>query len=502
MKKIQLLMAAAAMTFTVSTPALAAQINTPSNGLGAPSNGSNTQPGMGGYNSQTAPSVNTPYSGYNTQPSTPGNGYNNAPNNNFNAQQAAPGNNNNYNTQPAAPGSNYNTQQAAPYNSYNNNQQTVPGSNYNTQQTAPGSNYNTQQTAPGSNYNTQQTAPGSNYNTQQTAPYNNYNTQPAAPNNGSNTRQAAPNNGSNTRQAAPNNGYNTRQAAPGGNYNTRQAAPNNNYNAQPGGYNAPPTTPIIGNIQGVDSDAENADGGQGVSEPTPGGRTRPLLKTNPVQGKIDAYNVHSGDTLWIISKKYGIKLDAVIDANPDLEDPDLIYPGDEIAVPLDPKVNDNTDIGAAKSDLGDGTVQIRSNIIQGRYAGLNTQGIDNAKAQEILQLVNKERSKTGVAPLTLASDVSNVADIKAEEMSGRNYFDHTSPIYGSPFEMLRSFGILYKTSGENIGKGQKTASAVMAAWMSSPAHRANILNPKFAELGVGYANSGSATYWVQIFVSR
>jgi uncharacterized protein YkwD len=65
--------------------------------------------------------------------------------------------------------------------------------------------------------------------------------------------------------------------------------------------------------------------------------------------------------------------------------------------------------------------------------------------------------------------------------------------------MLKSFGISYKTAGENIAKGQKTPQAVVTAWMNSDSHRANILNKNFTKLGVGYAN-GSSPYWVQIFI--
>jgi uncharacterized YkwD family protein len=120
-------------------------------------------------------------------------------------------------------------------------------------------------------------------------------------------------------------------------------------------------------------------------------------------------------------------------------------------------------------------------------------------AQQVLDLVNAERSKNGLSPLTLDASVSKVAQLKAEDMKQNSYFSHTSPTYGSPFNMLKSFGISYKTAGENIAKGQKTPQAVVTAWMNSDSHRANILNKNFTKLGVGYAN-GSSPYWVQIFI--
>ena len=85
-------------------------------------------------------------------------------------------------------------------------------------------------------------------------------------------------------------------------------------------------------------------------------------------------------------------------------------------------------------------------------------------------------------------------------MRDKNYFDHTSPTYGSPFEMMRHFGINYSSAGENIAAGQKTAQEVMNSWMNSSGHRANILNKDYEQLGVGYVEGGSyGTYWVQMF---
>ncbi len=120
-------------------------------------------------------------------------------------------------------------------------------------------------------------------------------------------------------------------------------------------------------------------------------------------------------------------------------------------------------------------------------------------AQQVLNLVNAERAKYNLSPLTLSSNVNKVAQAKAEDMKNNNYFSHTSPTYGSPFDMLKQFGVSYKTAGENIAKGQKTPQAVVNAWMNSEGHRSNILNKNFTQLGVGYTG-GSSPYWVQIFI--
>ena len=91
--------------------------------------------------------------------------------------------------------------------------------------------------------------------------------------------------------------------------------------------------------------------------------------------------------------------------------------------------------------------------------------------QQVLDLVNAERTKRGISALTLDSNLSSVATKKSQDMVNKNYFDHTSPTYGSPFDMMKQFGISYRTAGENIAKGQKTPQEVVTAWMNSEGHR-------------------------------
>ena len=91
-----------------------------------------------------------------------------------------------------------------------------------------------------------------------------------------------------------------------------------------------------------------------------------------------------------------------------------------------------------------------------------------------------------------------MARYKSQDMKDNNYFSHTSPVYGSPFDMMKNFGINYRTAAENIAKGQATPQAVVNAWMNSSGHRANILNPSFTKIGVGYVQSGN--YRTQMFI--
>jgi len=131
----------------------------------------------------------------------------------------------------------------------------------------------------------------------------------------------------------------------------------------------------------------------------------------------------------------------------------------------------------------------------------NTASSFGTYEQQVVDLVNKERAAAGLPALKVNTKLSAVAEKKAEDMRDKNYFSHTSPTYGSPFDMMRQFGVSYSTAGENIAKGQRTPAAVMDGWMNSPGHRANILNSSYTEIGVGYVtDSNGNTYWVQQFI--
>jgi len=130
-----------------------------------------------------------------------------------------------------------------------------------------------------------------------------------------------------------------------------------------------------------------------------------------------------------------------------------------------------------------------------------TNGSYSAFQKKVVELVNQERAKNGLKPLTMNSNLNKTATLKSQDMAKLNYFDHTSPTYGSPFNMMRNYGISYRTAGENIAMGQTTPEQVMQGWMNSPGHRANILNPSFTQIGVGVAKNSSGTlYWTQQFI--
>jgi uncharacterized YkwD family protein len=116
-------------------------------------------------------------------------------------------------------------------------------------------------------------------------------------------------------------------------------------------------------------------------------------------------------------------------------------------------------------------------------------------ASAVFQLVNQERAKAGLKPLQFDAALSKVALDKAVDMHNNHYFSHNSPTYGSPFDMMKKYGISFRTAGENIAMGQRSPQEVMNQWMNSPGHRANILNPSFTKIGVAHYNG----YWVQEF---
>ena len=119
-------------------------------------------------------------------------------------------------------------------------------------------------------------------------------------------------------------------------------------------------------------------------------------------------------------------------------------------------------------------------------------------AQQVLTLVNRERAANGLSALRLDDTLSRYAAVKSQDMHDNGYFSHTSPTYGSPFDMMKSFGITYNYAGENIAMGYSSPEAVMTAWMNSAGHRANILSANFTTLGVGYGADGG--YWTQWFI--
>lgn len=200
-------------------------------------------------------------------------------------------------------------------------------------------------------------------------------------------------------------------------------------------------------------------------------------------------NTQKGDSMWRIAKEYHVLFHELLKLNKHYPNQDLIHPNDKIELP-----NGSEGSGTTENSESD-------KIESGNNESIEASSSD--EANQVLQLVNAERKKQGLSALTLSKELTSIANTKAKDMSVNRYFDHRSPTYGTPFEMLQKFGVSYKSAGENIAAGQKTPEQVMESWMNSSGHRANILNKSYTELGVGFYAGGSYdTYWVQLFVGR
>lgn len=125
-----------------------------------------------------------------------------------------------------------------------------------------------------------------------------------------------------------------------------------------------------------------------------------------------------------------------------------------------------------------------------------------ADEKEVFDLINKQRTNNGLTALKVDNEVQRVARIKAQDMVDNNYFAHESPTYGTPFNMLKSFKISYKTAGENIA-GNSSNSGAVTAWMNSSGHKANILNGNYNYTGIGVVSSSKyGKIYVQMFIGK
>jgi uncharacterized YkwD family protein len=199
--------------------------------------------------------------------------------------------------------------------------------------------------------------------------------------------------------------------------------------------------------------------------------------------------VQHGDSIWNIAQRYKVPFHYMMELNKHLHNPHLIYPQDKIEMPSNAEhgTGTSTNDHSMKDDIENGDKEVE-------------QSKPSTEAEQVLQLVNAERSKHGLQPLKMSEELRSIANLKSKDMADKHYFDHTSPTYGSPFQMLQDFGVHYSAAGENIAAGQRSPEEVMNSWMNSSGHRANILNKNFDTIGIGFYQGGSyGTYWTQLF---
>lgn len=181
------------------------------------------------------------------------------------------------------------------------------------------------------------------------------------------------------------------------------------------------------------------------------------------EAKTIQHTVVKGESMWKIAVKYQVGLSEIISANPQVSNPALIYPNQVLNIPL------------------------------------MDESITSFE-QQVIDLTNEKRASRGLKPLNANWELSRVARYKSQDMANNKYFSHTSPTYGSPFNMIKNFGIKYRSAGENIAYGQRTPAQVVNSWWNSAGHRANMLNANYTDIGVGYVANGN--YWTQMFIQK
>jgi len=174
------------------------------------------------------------------------------------------------------------------------------------------------------------------------------------------------------------------------------------------------------------------------------------------------YKVQEGDTILKVALKFQVDISEILEANPQFN-PLQMNLGQELIIP-DPYTL-------------------------------------NCFEQRVIILTNQFRVTNGLCALSANWQLSRVARFKSEDMRNRDYAGHTSPIYGSAFDMMKAFGISFNTAAENVAGGQATPEEVVCEWINQPSHRINLLNTQYCEIGVGYVQGGSYKhYWTQMFI--
>lgn len=126
--------------------------------------------------------------------------------------------------------------------------------------------------------------------------------------------------------------------------------------------------------------------------------------------------------------------------------------------------------------------------------------------EQVVAETNKAREAQGLSALQPDPSLMDAARIHAADMAKHGFLSHSGSDGSTPQERMEEAGYInWRSTGENVAAGQDTAEGVVASWMKSPPHRANILNPDFCDIGVGVAstsNGAYGTYWAAKFGCR
>lgn len=209
----------------------------------------------------------------------------------------------------------------------------------------------------------------------------------------------------------------------------------------------------------------------------------PAIKSYEVKYTVDP------SSLQDIEKWFQLNIPFILDKTGNVEVTKPVHPKTSKTTVQKPSANVQAPVNKTATQA-----PVPSQSEKANEAGLN------AYEQQVVDLTNKERAKYSLPPLKIDLALSKVAREKSRDMAVNHYFSHNSPTYGSPFEMMRKFGISYTAAGENIAKGQRTPQEVVTAWMNSEGHRANILNKNYTHIGVGFEENGYI--WTQQFIRK
>ena len=145
-------------------------------------------------------------------------------------------------------------------------------------------------------------------------------------------------------------------------------------------------------------------------------------------------------------------------------------------------------------------------VIPPKDSGVVVPPPDNNVVSRVLELVNQQRSRAGLTPLTLNSQLTAAAQGHSQDMADHNFMAHNGSDGSSPFDRMKRAGYHFSSAGENVAAGQSTPLDAMSSWMNetppNDGHRRNILSPNFREIGIGYAFSDATQfkhYWTQDF---
>lgn len=184
------------------------------------------------------------------------------------------------------------------------------------------------------------------------------------------------------------------------------------------------------------------------------------------------YTVKRGDTLWNIALRFEIGLGKIIDHNPQILNPNLIFPGQMIIIP---------------------SAILRKNEM--------TTLSNNEK--EILELINSKRKELGLKPLILDDSLTKAAKQKSIDMMEKQYVSHISPTYGDSRNMLKTFNISYDQVKESIGAGYGSPGEIFSLWMNTSVNQSNMLDKMSTHIGIGYVAGGlHGHYWTVFIIQR